>query len=107
MLHALGIWRPSLATFPDAPKAPNGRALQELRKTSPAQADQVQADGRAAAAAYAKDYAQFDAEAVAAVDAFRKDAKLVYAGNPPGLVDERLVTALRAAYAGRKKTGGK
>ena len=87
--------------------APNARELQELRKTSPAQADKVQADGRAAAAAYAKDYALFDAEVIAAVDAFRKDKKLDYAGNPPGLVDERLVKTLRAAYAEKRRTGGK
>jgi len=107
MLHALGLWRPSLALFPASPAAPNARELQALRKTNPAQADQMQSEARAAAAAFARDFAQFDAEAVAAVDAFRKDAKLVYPGNPPGLVDERLVTALRAAYAGRKKASGK
>ena len=102
MLHAIGVWRPTLAVFPEAPKAPNARELQELRRTNPAQADKVQAEGRAAAVAYARDYAQFDAEAVAAVDAFRKDQTLTYAGNPPGLVDERLVKALRAAYAQKR-----
>ena len=103
MLHTLGYWRPLVAAFPESPKAPNAREMQELRKSTPAQADKVQAEGRAASAAYARDYAQFDAEAVAAVDAFRKDQKLVYAGNPPGLVDERLVKALRTAYAERRK----
>ena len=103
MLHAVGYWRVSLAVFPEPLKAPNAREMQELRKSQPAQADRVQAEGRAAAAAYARDYAQFDAEAVAAVDAFRKDQKLAYAGNAPGLVDERLVTALRASYASKKK----
>ncbi len=98
MLHTLGYWRPSLAAFPAAPKPPNGRELQELRRTNPSRADGLQADSRAAAAAYARDYAQFDQEAVAAVDAFRRDRKLAYAGNPSGLVDERLVAALRAAY---------
>ncbi len=104
MLHAVGMWRPALTAFPEPPKAPNPRELQELRKTDPAQADKVQAEARTAAAAFARDYAQFDAETVAAVDAFRKERKLTYAGNPPGLVDERLVTALRAAYAEKKKT---
>ena len=99
MLHALGYWRATLTTFPEAPKAPNAREMQELRKTDPAQADKRQGDSRTAAAAYAKDFAQFDAEAVAAVDKFRADKKLVYSGNPPGLVDERFVKALRAAYA--------
>ncbi|MCC6988431.1 MAG: DUF1028 domain-containing protein [Acidobacteria bacterium] len=104
MLQAAVYWRPSLAAFPDAPKAPNAREMQELRKTNPAQADKLQTDSRAAAAAYTRDFAQFDAEAVAAVDKFRKDKKLDYSGNPPGLVDERLVKALRAAYAEKKST---
>ena len=103
MLHALGYWRPSLATFPAPPAAPNAREMQDLRKTNPTQADKVQADSRSAAAAYAKDYAQFDAETVAAVDKFRADKKLAYSGNPPGLVDERLVKALRAAEAEKRK----
>jgi len=97
MLHATGFWRPSLAAFPALPATPNAREMQALRRTNPAQADARQAEARAAAAAFARDYAQFDAEAIAAVDAFRKAHKLNYAGNPPGLVDERLVTALRAA----------
>ena len=37
------------------------------------------------------------------MDAFRKANKLVYAGNPPGLVDDRFVTALRAQYLAKKK----
>jgi hypothetical protein len=105
MLHAVGAWRPSLAAFPEPPKAPNAREMQELRASNPAQADKAQAEARAAAAAYARDFAQFDAETIAAVDAFRKDKKLNYAGNPPGLVDERFVAALRAAYAEKRKVG--
>ena len=84
MLHATGHWRPALAAFPAAPTPPNARQMQALRKTNPAQADARQAEARSAAAAFARDYAQFDAEAIAAVDAFRKDNKLSYAGNPPG-----------------------
>lgn len=103
MLHATGYWRPTLAAFPDAPKAPNGRELQELRRTNPARADALQADARRAAADFTREYAQFDAEAVAAVDAFRRDRKLNYAGNPPGLVDERFVAALRAADLEKRK----
>ena len=104
MLHAVGVWRPSLAAFPESPKAPNAREVQELRRSNPTQADAMQASARRAAADYARDYAQFDAETIAAVDIFRLAHKLNYAGNPPGLVDERLVAALRAAYRDRQKT---
>jgi uncharacterized Ntn-hydrolase superfamily protein len=103
MLHMLGYWRPSLASFPAPPPTPNAREMQELRTSNPAQADKVQADGRRAAAEFARDYAQFDAETVAAVDKFRTDKKLVYSGNPPGLVDDRFVAALRAAYAEKRR----
>ena len=41
------------------------------------------------------------------MDKFRADHKLAYAGNPPGLVDERLVTALRAAYLEKRRAGSK
>ena len=47
----------------------------------------------------------FDDEAIAAVDKFRADNGLVYQGNPPGLVDARLVDALRAAYFKKRKGG--
>ena len=53
---------------------------------------------------YQRAYGLFDEETIAAVDKFREDKGLTYAGNPPGLVDERLVTALRAAYLDKKKT---
>src|SRR4051812_26849931 len=56
MLNALGYWRPNLATFPEAPK---------------------NAD-RNASAAFARDYAVFDDETIAAVDKFRTDKKLDY-----------------------------
>ncbi len=103
MLHAIGYWRPTLSAFPEAPRPPDARKMQELRRTDPAQADVLQATARRDAAAFARDYAQLDAETVAAVDKFRVDRKLAYAGNPPGLVDERLVSALRAAYLEARK----
>lgn len=105
MLHALGYWRPSLSAFPEAPVVPNTRDMQTLRRSDPAKFDQMQASARRAAADYNREFAGFDAETVAAVDAFRRDRKLAYAGNPPGLVDERFVTALRAAYVEKKKAG--
>jgi uncharacterized Ntn-hydrolase superfamily protein len=105
MLHALGYWRTSLAAFPAPPAAPNAREMQALRTTNPAEFERLQAASRQAAAAYAKEYGQFDAETVAAVDKFRADRKLAYAGNPPGLVDERFVLALRTAYTEKKRPG--
>ena len=102
MLHALGYWRPSLARFPEAP-AMNPQANQALRQANPAAFEQAQAEARRAAAAYQQEYARFDEETVAAVDKFREEQRLNYAGTPPGLVDERLVQALRRAYFARPK----
>ncbi|MCC7126131.1 MAG: DUF1028 domain-containing protein [Acidobacteria bacterium] len=102
LLHAAGYWRPTLASFPAAP-ATNAMRIQELRKTDPAAADKAQAEARQVMADYQRDFAQYDAEAIAAVDKFREDKQLTYAGNPPGLVDERFVTALRAAVAAKRK----
>jgi uncharacterized Ntn-hydrolase superfamily protein len=102
MLHALGYWRPSLAQFPEAP-AMNPQANQALRQANPAAFEQAQAEARRAAAAYQQEYARFDEETVAAVDKFREEQRLNYAGTPPGLVDERLVQALRRAYFARPK----
>jgi uncharacterized Ntn-hydrolase superfamily protein len=107
MLHAVGYWRPSLAAFPDPPAPTTTLALQELRRTNPAEYDKALAQARAASAAYARDYAQFDAEAIAAVDSFRRDHGLDYQGDAPGLVDARLTAALRTAYINQTKSGEK
>jgi len=104
MLHALGYWRPSLAAFPDAPPSTNTPKMVELRKTDPAQYDKLIAESRKATADYNRDYAQYDGEAIAAVDKFRADRSLNYQGNPPGLVDARMIEALRAAYVAKKKS---
>ncbi len=102
MLHAMGYWRPTLAAFPEAP-AQNLLRNQELRKSNPAEFEKVQAEARRASADYTREYAQYDSEAIAAVDKFREDKGLTYAGNPPGLVDARLVDALKAAYLEKKR----
>jgi len=52
-----------------------------------------------------REYGLYDDEAMAAVDTFRADNGLVYQGNPVGLVDERFITALRAAYFAKRKGG--
>jgi uncharacterized Ntn-hydrolase superfamily protein len=103
MLHALGYWRPTLAAFPEAPAGTNTPRLQELRKTDPSAYDKAVAEARQATAGFTRDYATFDDEAIAAVDKFRADRNLNYQGNPPGLVDTRLVEALKSAYLEKTK----
>jgi uncharacterized Ntn-hydrolase superfamily protein len=105
MLHAIGYWRPSLASFPDAPPNANSPKMQELRKQDPAAYDKAIAEARQASSSYTRDYAVYDDEAIAAVDKFRADRKLNYQGNPPGLVDQRFVDALKAAYLEKRKAG--
>jgi uncharacterized Ntn-hydrolase superfamily protein len=103
MLHALGYWRTSLAAFPDPPPPTNTRQMQDLRRSNPAQYDKLIEESRRVASAYSRDYAQYDAETIAAVDKFRADKNLNYQGNPAGLVDARLVDALRTAYFEKKR----
>jgi uncharacterized Ntn-hydrolase superfamily protein len=103
MLHAVGYWRPTLATFPDPPASINTPKMQELQKTDRAQYDKLAAETRAQQAAYTRDYAQYDEETIAAVDKFRKDREMDYQGNAVGLVDARLIGALRSAYFEKKK----
>lgn len=102
MLHSLGYWRPSLTAFPKAP-AVNTLRTQELRKSDPAAFEKAQTEARRVAADYLRNFGQYDAEAVAAVDKFREDNALNYTGNPPGLVDERLIASLTAAYRDKRK----
>ncbi|MBA3270219.1 MAG: DUF1028 domain-containing protein [Acidobacteria bacterium] len=105
MLHALGYWRPALAAFPEAPQGGNNnQRLAELRKSDPAAADKLQAESRRIAQEYQREYAVYDDEAMASVDKFRADKGLNYQGNPVGLVDERVIDALRAAYLTKRKT---
>ena len=105
MLHALGYWRPSLATFPTPPANAGNQKIAELRKTDPAAADKLQAESRRVQQEFSREFAMYDEEAMAAVDKFRADHGLAYQGNPVGLVDARLVDALRAAYFAKRKSG--
>jgi uncharacterized Ntn-hydrolase superfamily protein len=107
MLHTLGYWRPALAAFPEAPPSTNTPGMSDLRKADPARYEKAIADSRKASADYARDYAQFDEETIAAVDKFRADHALDYQGNPAGLVDARLIEALRTAYLDKKKAAAK
>jgi uncharacterized Ntn-hydrolase superfamily protein len=82
MLHALGHWRPTLQAFPvpERPWPPSRQMIQE--------------------------HGVFDDEAIAAVDRFRQEKGLNYGGNPPGLVDDRFIAALRAAFAQKRRGSG-
>ena len=82
----------------------NTPGMQTLRQRDPAQYEKLTAASRRAAADYARDYGPFDEEAVAAVDKFRADHDLNYQGTPAGLVDARLIEALRAAYVEKRKS---
>jgi uncharacterized Ntn-hydrolase superfamily protein len=103
MLHDTGYFRPQLAKFPDAPAPTNTPKMQELQKTNRAEYDRVIAESRKAGADYTRDFATFDEETIAAVDRFRKDHAMDYQGDAPGLVDQRFIAALRAAYFEKKK----
>jgi uncharacterized Ntn-hydrolase superfamily protein len=105
MLHALGYWRPSLATFPAPPVELNNQKIAALRAAQGPAADKLLAEFRQQQQDYNRDYATFDDEAMAAVDKFRADKGLDYQGNPVGLVDARFVEALRAAYFAKRKNG--
>jgi uncharacterized Ntn-hydrolase superfamily protein len=105
MLHALGYWRPSLQPFPEPPPSTITAQMRDLQKRDPAQYERQAAESRRASAAYNDAYAAYDAETVAAVDKFRTDHHLDYQGDAPGLVDQRFVDAVRAAYYAKAKTG--
>jgi uncharacterized Ntn-hydrolase superfamily protein len=107
MLHALGYWRPSLASFPEAPVALNNRKIEALRAQQGPAADKALAEFRRQQQEFNREYARYDDEAMAAVDKFRADRGLNYQGNPVGLVDARLVEALRAAYYAKRKGGAR
>ncbi len=104
MLHATGYWRPSLKEFPSPPPNANSPKMQELRKADPAAYEKALAEAKQASATYNRDFATFDDETIAAVDKFRADNKMNYQGNQPGLVDQRFVDALRAAYFAKRKS---
>jgi hypothetical protein len=77
--------------------------MQELRKTNPATYEKALAEAKQASVTYNQHFATFDDGTIAAVDKFRADNALNYQGNPPGLVDQRFVDALRAAYFAKRK----
>jgi uncharacterized Ntn-hydrolase superfamily protein len=101
MLHTLGYWNKELATFPKEPQV--RRDLGTMRQV-PDDARRQAEEQQKALRAYMDELSLYDAAAMDAVDAFRKDHKLVYQGNARGLVDDRLVEALREAYFAKLRT---
>jgi hypothetical protein len=81
--------------------------MLELQKTNRAEYDKLMDQARSATAAYNRDYGQYDEETINAVDKFRADRGLNYQGTPPGLVDARMVDALRSAYIDKKRGAAK
>lgn len=102
MLHALGYWRKDLQEFPREPVVQTDPALL---RSDPERFQKQLEERRQALDSYMKELALYDSVTMDAVDAFRKDHGLVFEGNPRGLVDERFVEALRAAYHQRSKGG--
>jgi uncharacterized Ntn-hydrolase superfamily protein len=98
MLHALGYWRPELESFPEPPDFEGD--LESFRSDPEAVMAAVE-EYRKESSEYEQEFGVYDAASVDAVDRFRKDHNLDHPGNPAGLVDHRLVEALRAAYYGR------
>jgi uncharacterized Ntn-hydrolase superfamily protein len=105
MLHLLGYWRPSLGSFPEAPPSTNTPKMRDLQKTDAAQYEKLVSESRRATADYNRQYATYDAETIAAVDKFRSEHDLNYQGDAAGLVDARLVDALRRAYYEKARAG--
>ncbi len=99
MLHALGYWRKDLKEFPAEPPFDADRSLM---RTDPKKFQEQIDAYRKKAEEYERQYAVYDAEAMEAVDRFRKEHGLEFEGNPRGLVDERLVKVLREKYYARR-----
>lgn len=99
MLHKLGYWRKDLAAFPTPPAFDVDRGLL---RTDPKKFDEQVAAYSKRAQEFDEKYALYDAETMDAVDRFRKEHGLAYEGTPRGLVDERLVAALRERYYATK-----
>jgi uncharacterized Ntn-hydrolase superfamily protein len=97
MLHAVGFWRSTETPFPET--SVDTASMRALQKADRAQYDKLAAEVRKNAAALTL----YDEEAIVAVDKFRAAQGLNYQGAPAGLVDARLIEALRAAYLKKKK----
>ena len=104
MLHALGYWRPSLAAFPATPTIPNTREMQDLRRSNPAQYDTMQAEApqgrrRLRPRLLRSSMPRLSPRLTSSAPTRSSPTP----GNPPGLVDERLVDGA-AGRVSRKAT---
>jgi len=95
MLQAAGCWRKEGPPIPETPRLDFDRSLL---RTDPARLTALFDELDRKEAAFDAAWAVYDAETIAAVDAFRKEHALDYEGNPRGLVDTALVEALRRMY---------
>ena len=101
MLHGLGLWGADLEVFPEEPKFNVDRGLS---RTDPEAFQAGLAAYRALSEDLSEKFGYFDASVVEAVDKFRKQHGLDYTGNPPGLVDERFVQAVKREYYARSNS---
>ncbi len=92
LLHAIGYWGEDLQTFPEAPAFAGDRDL--MRRDPDAFMVQVEAF-RKESRAYEDTYAVYDVATLEAVQRFRQEHGLDFIGNARGLVDQRLVEALK------------
>lgn len=101
LLHELGFWGNDLEEFPEAPKLDWDPAML---RTDPKRLRALFDEQSKKEEEYTARWGELDAATVVAVDAFRKARGLDFQGNPPGLVDRRLVERLRreALEAARK-----
>lgn len=104
MLHALGYWGKDLAEFPAEPQVRRDVALM---RQVPDDVERQLREQRRALDVYMDQYAVYDTAAMDAVNAFRKDKGLDYQGNARGLVDGRLIEALREAYLAKKRSSAR
>ena len=101
MLHRTGYWRSGSPPIPELPPLDFDRALV---RRDPARLRTLFEEYDKTEEAFQKAWGAYDAEAIEAVDAFRKDHALAHEGNPRGLVDSAFVEALRKAYyAGERR----
>ena len=101
MLHRTGYWRPGFPPVPELPPLDFDRALM---RRDPARLRTLFEEYDRKEEAFLQAWGAYDAEAMEAVDAFRKDHALAHEGNPRGLVDSAFVEALRKAYyAGERR----